>query len=111
MELFFTPTFVHREAAQRVGRIIAANSPAGYVGGVGALLEFDVTARLGEIRAPTVVLAGEQDRATPVRCSEVLAARIPGASLGIIPNAGHIANVEQPEAITAALLAHLANHT
>jgi 3-oxoadipate enol-lactonase len=63
--------------------------------------------RLGEIAAPTLVIVGEHDRETPLSYAEALANGIPGAVLRIAPGAGHIANVEAPEAVNAALRAHL----
>ncbi len=65
---------------------------------------FDVMSRLGEIRVPTLVLCGEQDRMTPVKFSQFLAAQIPGAELEIVPNTGHMVMLEQPDAVNAALL-------
>ncbi len=79
--------------------------------GLRAAVEFlpthDVRDRLGEIGAPTLVVVGEHDRETPLSYAEALANGIPGAVLRIAPGAGHIANVEAPEAVNAALRAHL----
>jgi 3-oxoadipate enol-lactonase len=110
LDRWFSPDFINSAAAQRVGRIVAANTPEGYAGGVDALCGFDVTARLPAVKVPTLVLAGEQDLGTPPRCSEVIAARIPGARLEVISHARHIASVEQPQAVNEALLAHLQVH-
>jgi 3-oxoadipate enol-lactonase len=64
-------------------------------------------ARLGEIRVPTHVIVGSGDRlTTPDMCRE-LAARIPGAKLTIIDDAGHLPNIEQPAAFDAAVIAFL----
>jgi pimeloyl-ACP methyl ester carboxylesterase len=68
----------------------------------------DVTSELSRITAPTLVLVGDQDVATPPREAEHLAAHIPGAELVRIPRAGHLATLEQPEAVTAALDAFFA---
>ena len=67
----------------------------------------DVRARLGEIAAPTLVLVGERDEETPLSYAEALAAGIAGARLQIIPAAGHISNLEAPEAVNIALREHL----
>jgi pimeloyl-ACP methyl ester carboxylesterase len=79
--------------------------------GLRAAVEFlpthDVRARLGEIAAPTLVLVGEHDEETPLSYAEALAAGIPGATLQVIPGAGHISNLEAPDAVTAAMRAHL----
>ena len=65
------------------------------------------TDRLGEIGVPTLCVAGERDDFLPA--VRLLAARIPGADLVVIPQAGHTANREQPEAFNRALLGFLAH--
>lgn len=65
---------------------------------------FDVMREVGEIRAPTIVLCGKQDRMTPVKYSEFLAARIPGAELVVVEGAGHNVMLEQPAAVNVALV-------
>jgi pimeloyl-ACP methyl ester carboxylesterase len=67
----------------------------------------DVLARLGELQAPTLVVVGELDEETPLAYAELLANGIRGASLEVIPGAAHITNLEAPEAVNAALRAHL----
>jgi 3-oxoadipate enol-lactonase len=64
----------------------------------------DVTARLAEIRVPTLVIVGEQDVDPGVAASVALAARIPGARFIALPDTGHLSALEQPEAFGAALL-------
>jgi pimeloyl-ACP methyl ester carboxylesterase len=63
----------------------------------------DLTGRLGEIAAPTLVLCGTEDAATPPERSRALAGRIPGAELVWIEGAGHHSPVEEPDAVTRAL--------
>ena len=107
LDRWFTPAFQSSAPAQRVADIIRRNTPKGYRGGVDALAAFDVTARLGEIRHPTLVMPGALDQGTPVSCSEMIAACIPDSCLEIVDYARHIAIVEQPEACNRHLLAHL----
>jgi pimeloyl-ACP methyl ester carboxylesterase len=67
---------------------------------------------LSGIRCPTLVLCGRQDAWSPVSQHEDIAAAIPGAKLVIVENCGHMSPVEQPGAVTAALLewsGHLQN--
>lgn len=59
--------------------------------------------RLGEIAAPTLVIAGERDVPDILAVADVLAGRIPGAEKQVIPDAGHMVNMEQPGALNAAL--------
>ena len=73
-----------------------------------ACREVDVTAKLGEIRKPTLVLAGQDDMSTPVAQSEVLRDRIPGAKLVVIPQAGHWLPIEKPQEACEAITNFLA---
>ena len=67
---------------------------------------FRVTSVLQSIRAPTLVLFGEQDYMCS-KSSRLLAQTIPGATLKVIKNSGHMSPLEQPAAFTAALLEFL----
>jgi pimeloyl-ACP methyl ester carboxylesterase len=48
---------------------------------------------------PTLVVVGDQDPGTPVEMSRAIQQAIPGAQLGVIPQAAHLANMEQPETV------------
>ncbi len=63
--------------------------------------EMDTRELLPRIGMPTLVLWGDDDRRSPMRVAEQLSAAIPGAELAIIPNAGHLSNMEQPDAFNA----------
>jgi pimeloyl-ACP methyl ester carboxylesterase len=65
---------------------------------------------LPKITVPTLVIVGEEDIVTPPSASEFLAKNIPGASLVQIPGAGHLTNIEKPEAFNAALASFLDGH-
>jgi 3-oxoadipate enol-lactonase len=80
----------------------------GYAACCEAIAAWDARAVLGAIRAPTLVIAGAEDVATPPAEAASLAGSIPGAELTVLPDAAHLANVEQPEHFTQALLGHLA---
>lgn len=67
----------------------------------------DFSAQLGDVRVPTVVLVGDEDRATPVKRAEQLVGAIPGATLDIVRGAGHLTSVEQPELVAQAVRAFL----
>lgn len=96
---WFTPGFraARPDATQRIGKLIADTPPAGYIGCAGAIRHLDITARIGAIAAPTLVIAGADDPGTPPAMSEVIASTIPGARLEIIPAASHLSCIEQPE--------------
>ena len=66
---------------------------------------FDATERLAELALPLLALTGEQDRLTPPKFAAFLADRVPGAEARILPEAGHLAMVERPDATNAALRA------
>ena len=72
-----------------------------------ACREIDLTPKLGEIRKPTLVLAGQDDMSTPVAQSELLRDRIPGAKLSVVPQAGHWLPIEKPQEACTAVLAFL----
>lgn len=59
---------------------------------------------LAGITIPALVLVGDQDAVTPPEIAREMADAIPGARLSIIPDSGHVSTLEQPEAITQALL-------
>lgn len=81
--------------------------PEGYAGCCDALAAFDVRDRLGEVRAPTLVVAGAEDPATPPAHAEVLAEGIPDATLLVVPDAAHLATAERPDVVTEAIVRHL----
>lgn len=56
----------------------------------------DSVSLLPSITFPTLIIVGEEDQATPVADARFMAERIPGARLEIIPQAGHLPNLEQP---------------
>lgn len=68
-----------------------------------ACAAFDVHDRLGKIHVPTLVMAGNDDLITPPTVARALAASLDGASLKIIPDAGHMLQLEQPGLAAAAL--------
>ena len=67
----------------------------------------DSTADLGTIDVPTAVIVGEADAITPLASSKTMADAIPGASLSVLPDAGHISNIDAPEAFEKAMRAWL----
>ncbi|MDR5695841.1 MAG: alpha/beta hydrolase [Armatimonadota bacterium] len=64
---------------------------------------FDVMDRVGEIRVPTLVICGAEDRMTPPKYSEYLHAHIPNSRLVIVTGAGHMVMLEQPEKVNEAI--------
>jgi 3-oxoadipate enol-lactonase len=64
----------------------------------------DLREELASIRCPTLVIAGARDPTVPLAAKELLARRIPGARLLVIPGSRHATNIDQPEAFNRAVL-------
>lgn len=105
---WFTPAFHAARPAEIAAfrQMFVGTSAEGYAGCCAAIAELDLRPVLPRIGAPTLVIAGEQDPATPPEHGAVIAAGIPGARLMGVPGA-HLAVVESAELVTPALLAHL----
>lgn len=71
------------------------------------ILAWEAYSRLPQITAPTLVIHGENDRLVPPGNGRLIAERIPGAKLVMIPNASHIFSTDQPEAAHHAVLEFL----
>lgn len=69
-----------------------------------------ITDRLPEIRCPTLVMTGDEDVATPPLRARRIAERIPGASLHLLPQAGHCSAMEQPAELETRLLDFFSRH-
>jgi 3-oxoadipate enol-lactonase len=106
---WFTPAFrsANPGEAARIAGLIATTPPAGYIGCAAAIRQLDITARIGAIRAPTLVIAGADDPGTPPAMSESIAANIPGARLEVIPSASHLSCIEQPARFESLVTAFL----
>ena len=63
----------------------------------------DSTPLLASIHCPTLIVVGEEDTVTPPPLSQGMHEAIAGSELVTIPRAGHLSNLEQPEAFNAAL--------
>lgn len=70
--------------------------PAGYRAQIAAALGHDARDRLGQIKAPTLILTGDEDRVIPAASSDVLRDGIPGSELRVIEGTGHLFFVERP---------------
>jgi len=105
---WFTEGFAGEPAAEALVADMRAADPEAYAACCDAIAGFDLRAELPGVSAPTLVVAGRQDPATPPSHGRELADGIPGASLTEVAHAAHLANVERPAPVLAALLGHLA---
>jgi 3-oxoadipate enol-lactonase len=88
----------------RVRELILGASPSGIIDALDALkTRPDSTPTLALITQPTLIIVGQDDQATPPALSEVMHRQIRNATMHIIPDAGHVSNMEQPQAFNAAL--------
>lgn len=88
----------------RLQEIVRENGPAGIAAALRAVADRpDFTSQLREIRCPVLCLAGEEDPLTPPDAVRDMADRIPVASFLVIAGAGHLSNIEAPEAFNQAL--------
>jgi 3-oxoadipate enol-lactonase len=81
--------------------------PEGYAGCCDAIAAMDLRPLLASITAPTLVIAGAEDPATPPWHGAAIASAIPGARLRVIRGAAHLANVSSSAEFSAVLLGHL----
>ena len=86
---------------------LLATPPEGYASCCEAIQTHDVRDKLAAITAPTLVVAGGDDPATPPERAEEIASGVPDARLEILPGARHLANVERADEVTGMLLDHL----
>ncbi len=105
---FTTRTRLEQPAlVERFREELCEVSDEGYAGCCDALAEWDFADQLSRIAAPTLVIAGAADPSTPPEVARVVADGIPGASLEVIEDAAHLANVDQPARFTRLMLDHL----
>jgi 3-oxoadipate enol-lactonase len=77
---------------------------------IDCLVTHDSRALLPTIVVPTLCLVGELDEETPADYGRALSAGIPGASLVVVPDAGHLLNVEAPDHVNRLIAAHVEQH-
>ena len=101
IERWFTAPFRGQPVVKKIAKLIADTPVPGYVGCCHAIANLNTTARLKEIKRPVLAIAGEQD--TAAAGTRYIGENVPGAKLVMLPDAAHIANIEQEEAFNRAL--------
>jgi pimeloyl-ACP methyl ester carboxylesterase len=104
-KLFATSTAAERpQLIESARAMINRASPSGIAAAARGMAERpDVTAMLPTIRVPTLVIVGEQDAISTVDEMRSIAAAMPNAEFVVIPHAGHMSTMENPEAVNAAM--------
>ncbi|SNT65592.1 3-oxoadipate enol-lactonase [Asanoa hainanensis] len=102
---WFTPAFNPTDVAGFTKALVAIN-PEGYAGCCEAIAAMDLRPVLSRITAPTLVIAGEADPATPPPLLQAIVDAVGDAELALLPDAAHLANVEQADRVTDLLRRH-----
>ena len=109
LERWFTPDFRadNPKTVEWADQMLKATPAEGYAGCCEAIQDMDLRDRLGEIHAPTLVIAGADDEAITLDHAELLQNSISDSRLEVVSPAAHLANVEQSETLKRAVLKHL----
>ena len=106
--LLAEPTREHRPGVVVEARRLMDNPPAGFVGALEAMKSRpDATSGLGSIDVPTLVLVGDHDQPSPPEEARAMHEQIPGSRFAVLPDAGHLSNLEAPDAFNHALVRFL----
>lgn len=102
---WFTDTYrqAHPDMCQQLLEKFAANDIDRYGQTCTAMGAMDLRDRLALIAAPTAIVVGDEDMATPIAMAEQLQQRIPDAHLEIIAGCRHLSVIERPDAVTTAI--------
>jgi pimeloyl-ACP methyl ester carboxylesterase len=109
--VLFAPDTIQKNPGlvDQVRQWMEASSEEGLAGALLAMRDRDdYLARLPSFTVPALVIGAEQDLAVPLEHSRLLAAGLPQSELCVIPGAGHMANLEQPELFNRCLVEFLA---
>ncbi len=109
VERWLTPGFAaeHPDVRAWLRAMLVDCAPEGYAWCCGAIERMDLRGSLPAIRAPTLVISGVGDLATPPEKQEQIAAAIPDARHQVLAPAAHIAAVEQPDAVNHLIREHI----
>lgn len=110
IERFLSPAFraADPDTAERLRTGLRSLDPEGYAACCEALATADLRPVTPEVAVPALVVGGTEDVATPVADATWLAEHLPRAQLTVLPGAGHLSSIEQPDAFTERVLAFLA---
>lgn len=109
VDRWLTPALAERDPATvaRLREMVAATPAEGYAGCCEALAELDLRPALARIAAPTLVLSGDEDPATPAEHGKLIAAGVPAARFALVPGVAHLGSYERPELFNRLIQEHL----
>lgn len=109
VDRWFTTGFAQTHPAVRQAHVdmVASIPSAGYAACCDAIAAMDQRADLTHIAAPTLAIAGADDPATPPAFLEEVATGVQDGRLLVLDQGAHLANVEQPQRVSAAIIDHL----
>jgi 3-oxoadipate enol-lactonase len=109
LERWFTPEFrrTHPDVAAHMRSVLVSLAREGYAGCCEALADMDLRADLPAVQAPTLVIAGAEDPATPPAHGAVIAEAVAQAQLEVLSPAQHLANIERADRVSELILRHL----
>ena len=107
-ERWFTPAWraSHPDQRERFSAMLASCDAEGYASCCEAIASMDMSEDVGAVAAPTLVICGAEDPVVTPQAGVDLAGAIPAASLLVLGGAAHLANVEQPDRFSTALVDH-----
>ncbi len=95
-----------RDITMRMGLAVGVDGMARQLDAI--IGRIDSRPTLSAINVPTLVLVGDSDLLTPRDCAEEMVAAIAGSRLAVVPDCGHCSTLEQPEAVSRALIQWIA---
>src|SRR5215469_8500119 len=107
MDRWFTPEFkkVNPGRWREIRDTISGTSPQGSIGCISAIQNFDYLDRLSTIKAPTLVICGDEDEGTPPDRNKLIASKVPGGKYEGVAKARHLPNVERTEQFNRVMMA------
>ena len=112
LERWFTAAMHQRDPDEiaRIATMIRGTTVDGFCANCHAIKEMDQTGILSGITTPTLIIVGADDPATTPEMARVIHAEIEGSELAILPDAAHLANIEQTDAFNDVLMNFLARN-
>jgi pimeloyl-ACP methyl ester carboxylesterase len=111
--IMFTPAWLRTPAGQQTERtwiseLVTQNRTGVKLAIRGVVDRLPIAEELGAVAAPTLVIVGSDDVATPVAKAEAIAAAIKDSRLEVLAGVGHVSTLEDPDRVTALMRTFLA---